>query len=128
MILADAGIVIAYLRGNDTKLVRLADTLPLAVCGVTQAEVLHGVRSPAERIDTVALLDSFLQVATPEAIWDASGDNLAMLRAAGVSVPFPDAILATLAIALGIELWVRDKHFPAMTGYLIGLKLYAEAP
>ena len=100
MILADAGIVIAYLRGNDTKLVRLADTLPLAVCGVTQAEVLHGVRSPAERIDTVALLDSFLQVATPEAIWDASGDNLAMLRAAGVSVPFPDAILATLAIAL----------------------------
>ena len=128
MILADAGIVIAYLRGKDTRLIALADALPLAVCGVTRAEVLRGVRSPVERTDTVALLDSFFQVVTSEAIWDASGDNLAKLRAAGISVPFPDAILATLAIAEGVELWGRDKHFAAMSGHLIGMRIYAETP
>jgi predicted nucleic acid-binding protein len=56
------------------------------------------------------------------------GDNLAVLRAAGVTVPFTDAALATLALSLDIELWARDKHFPVIRKVLPQLKLFPEPP
>ena len=128
MILADAGILIAYDRGKDLRLVTLVDTLPVGVCGTTRAEVVAGARTPTERSDTVLMLDTFLQVATPEAVWDRVGDHLAVLRAAGLKVPFPDAVVATRGLLLNVEVWARDPHFPAMAAHLPGLRLFAEPP
>ena len=39
MILVDAGVLIDFLRTKDPKLVRLFRSLPVAVCGVTRAEI-----------------------------------------------------------------------------------------
>ena len=36
------------------------------------------------------------QVADPEELWDLLGRNLSLLGAAGVTVPFADAMIATL--------------------------------
>ncbi|MFO0807260.1 MAG: hypothetical protein U0746_01415 [Gemmataceae bacterium] len=49
MILADTSVVIDYVKGHDAKLVALVPTLPISVCGVTRAELLCGVRTPADR-------------------------------------------------------------------------------
>jgi predicted nucleic acid-binding protein len=95
---------------------------------VTRAEVLAGARNPADRVNLVGLLAQFAQVPTPDSIWDEFGDNLNALRSGGVTVPFPDAILATLAIANDIELWTRDSHFTLMQRVLSRLKLFAEPP
>ncbi len=128
MTLADACIVIDYQRGKDARLVALADSLPLAVCGSTRSEVLAGARSDADRADTAALLDTFHQQPTPEAVWDKVGDHLARLRAAGLKVPFPDVVLAGLGIHLNVEVWSRDGHFPLMQAVLPGLRLFQELP
>jgi predicted nucleic acid-binding protein len=45
-----------------------------------------------------------------------------------VVVPFPDVVLATVAIANGIELWTRDKHFALIQGVLPALRLFQEPP
>jgi predicted nucleic acid-binding protein len=128
MILVDAVVVIAYQRTADAKLAALFRSLPVALCGVTRAEILHGAHNPTDRQHLLTLLNAFRHVSIPDALWDAVGANLATLRAAGVTVPFPDVVLATVALANDIELWTRDQHFTLIQGVLPALKLYQEPP
>jgi predicted nucleic acid-binding protein len=128
MILVDATVVIDYLRTADPKLDGLFRTLPVAICGITRAEVLCGSRNPRHRQDLLTLLNSFGQVVIPDALWDEVGDNLAALRRAGVTVPFPDSVIATVALKYDIELWARDRHFFDIQKVLHQLKLFHEPP
>lgn len=100
----------------------------MAVCGVTRAEVLHGVRTAADRTKVMALLGQFAQMPIPETLWEMVGDNPATLRSKGVTVPFPDAVLTTVSIANGLELWTRDAHFTIIQKCLPALKLFQEPP
>lgn len=67
MILVDTSVVIVHVRGKDAKVQALLPTLPVAVCGITRAEVLHGAKTPADRQRLLAELTAFAQVAIPEA-------------------------------------------------------------
>jgi predicted nucleic acid-binding protein len=53
---------------------------------------------------------------------------LAALQAADLTLPFPDVVIATVAIAHGVELWARDYHFPLMQTVLPALQLFVEPP
>src|SRR5262245_51716138 len=128
MILADSTIVIDYLRTGDPKIVTLFQAHNAAICGITRAEVLNGARDPAHRVRLLAALNSFHQVPIPDSLWDEVGDNLAALRSAGVTVPFPDAVIATVAIANDIELWTRDNQFLLIQRALPRLRLFVEPP
>lgn len=128
MILLDASIIIAYERSGDPKLLHQFKTHAASLCGITRAEVLHGVRDPANRAKVVAALNLFPLVTIPDALWDQVGDNLAALRAAGLRFPFPDVVLATVAIAYDIELWTRDQQFKPMQTVLPALRLFIEPP
>src|SRR5438876_6361203 len=92
MILVDTSVVIDWSPGKDAKLRLLIPSLPVAVCGVTQAELLHGSRDPAHRQKLLADLGTFQFVPTPDASWITVGDNLAALRSRGVAVPLADVM------------------------------------
>jgi predicted nucleic acid-binding protein len=223
MILADTSVVIDFLRSADASMRRIIVDAPAAVCGVTRAEVLHGARSPAERVGVLEGLSLFRQLPIPNSAWDdvggasrglrlvrfrlratdsrltvaaprkprtgrqtqpphrrlspcqgsfttsipdsrgsrpwltsfaplgagsalcpraggwpwsathpsASpdlhpdvGDLLAGLRASGVAVPLADAVVASLAIGHGIELWTRDAQFLAVQRVAPNLRLF----
>jgi predicted nucleic acid-binding protein len=128
MILIDSTVLIDYLRTGDAKLLTSMQTHGAAVCGVMRAEVLTGARGPKHRRDLIQFLDGFQQVTFPASLWDQVGDNLASLRAAGITVPFADAIIATLGIVLDVEIWARDRHFNDMQKALPALKLFQEPP
>jgi predicted nucleic acid-binding protein len=128
MIVVDSCVIFDHTRGKDPRLAALFQTLPSAVCGVTRAEVLHGARSTGDRAAILALLNRFAQVLTPENIWDDVGDNLARLRKSGINVPFPDVVLASIAIAGGHEVWSRDGHFTIMQRAIFVLRLFSEPP
>ena len=128
MILVDTSIVIDWSQGKDVKLRLLLPSLPVAVCGVTQAEYLHGSRNPAHRQQLLADLARLQFVPMPDALWLTVGDNLAALRSNGITVPFQDAVVATLGIVNDIEVWARDPHFPIMQKILVRLKLFQEPP
>ena len=120
MILVDTAVVIDYARGKDAKLVALLPSLPVLVCGIVRAELLCGARDPKHRTDLFTLLATFGQLAIPDTAWDTVGDNLAALRSRGVTVPFPDAAIATLGIENDLEVWARppfpcDAEGPART-------------
>ena len=63
-----------------------------------------------------------------DSLWDALGDNLAVLRESGITVPLADAIIATVGMENGIEVWTRDPHFPMMQKILKRLRLFLEPP
>src|SRR5262245_13850190 len=128
MILVDTNILVTVLRTGDPKVTGLLQSHGAAACGIVRAELLHGVRTPAERQQAIALLGTLAHVPIPDSLWDQVGDNLAALRAVGVVVPFPDVVLVTLAIDSGVELWTRDKHFVLMQPVLPALKLFQEPP
>jgi predicted nucleic acid-binding protein len=128
MILLDASVLIDFDRSKDPKLDGLLLTLPLAACGPTRAEFLHGARNPPHRAKLVNSLNGFAQVQIPETLWDVIGDNLALLRSRGLKVPFPDAVVATVAITFDLELWARDAHFSQVQTHLPALRLFVEPP
>ena len=128
MILVDSSVMFDHLRNRDPRLVFHFAKFPVAVGGVTRAEVLHGARNPADRAKLTTFLARFGQIPFDESLWDALGDNLALLRSKGLSVPFQDVVLATLAIHHDLEVWARDHHFPLMQKWLPALKLSAEPP
>ncbi len=128
MILVDTSVLIDYARRWDAKLAALVPLLPLVVCGVVRAELLAGARDLRHRAQLLMLLNSFLPMPIPDSIWDTVGDNLNTLRTSGVTIPFADAIIATVAIVNDIELWARDAHFTLVQRVLPALKLFAEPP
>ncbi len=128
MILTDTSVVIDFVRSGDKKLRKIIVQQPAAVCGITRAEILHGAHDSRHRQRLVRALDLFGQVSCSEAIWDRVGDNLADLRAAGLTVPFADAIIATVGIHYDIEVWARDRHFADIQKVLPQLKLFQEPP
>ncbi len=128
MILVDTSVVIDWSQGKDARLRALMLSLPAAVCGVTQAEFLHGSRDPAHRQKLLTDLATFQFVPMPDTLWITVGDNLAALRRRGFTVPLPDAVIATLGIEHDIEVWSRDPHFPTMQKVLTQLKLFQEPP
>ncbi len=128
MILVDTGVLIDFLRTKDAKLDALLRSLPVAVCGIVRTELLGGARDATSRQRVVVFLSPFLHVPIPESCWDKVGDNLATLRANGVTVPFPDAVIATVGIEKDVEVWARDPHYSTMQTILPRLKLYQEPP
>ncbi len=128
MILVDTSVVIDFVRGKEPKLAALLMAHPVAVCGVTRTEFLCGARDPAHRHKLIAILAAFQFVPFPDALWDDVGDTVAALRSRGITVPLPDAIIATLAIKNDIEVWTRDPHFFAIRAALPALKLFEEPP
>jgi len=128
MILTDTTVVIGLLRQPTLRLRQIIQTSQAAVCGVTVAEVYAGARTPTDLAQSAMALQAFGAVAIPDHLWAAVGHNLAALRAKGLTVPFTDALIATVAIENGLELWTYDAHFPMIQTALPQLKLFQEPP
>ncbi|MBX9582746.1 MAG: PIN domain-containing protein [Gemmataceae bacterium] len=127
MILLETSVLVDYTR-SDPKLARLIPTLPAVHCGPARSEVLAGARNPAEEARLFLLLNALPLAATPETVWDALGGNLRTLKRAGLTIPYPDVLIATIGITHNIEVWARDKHFPLMAPHLPALRLFVEPP
>jgi predicted nucleic acid-binding protein len=128
MILTDTTVVIDYLRAPTVHLVKIIQVNQAAICGATIAEVYAGARSPADFKKYDKALSVFAVVAIRKKTWPNLGRNLAELGAKGITVPFPDALIATLGIENDIEVWARDPHFPMMQRALPQLRLFQEPP
>ena len=128
MILVDTNILIAVLRTGDTKIIQILRSETAASCGVVRAELMCGARNPSEIAAVHTLLASLPSLIIHDSLWTCVGEHLALLRSRGNTVPFPDVILATLAISFDIPFWSRDQHFTQMQQALPKLRLFQESP
>jgi predicted nucleic acid-binding protein len=74
------------------------------------------------------MLDGFHQFNVGDPAWADLARNLYQFRSRGITVPFPDALIATIAVRNALELWTLDKHFQLMQTVLPALRLFAAHP
>ena len=124
MIRADTNIFIDFWNNptEDRKNVFIKEDI--AVCGVVRAELLHGAVSAKDFANITTMLEAFDEFNLEIPDWQILGDNLYNLRKKGISVPFSDAIIATIALKHGIPIWTGDRHFLLIQSVLIGLNIY----
>lgn len=96
----------------------------ITTCGVVRAELLHGAVLAKDFANITTMLEAFDEFNLEIPDWQILGDNLYNLRKKGISIPFSDAIIATIALNHGIPIWTGDKHFLLIQSVLTGLKIY----
>jgi len=89
---------------------------------------LQGARDDRHWHKLNGSLAAFPNLPFIEALWDELGRHLFTLRTRGVTVPFNDVIVATIAIHHDVEVWARDARYPMMQKCLVRLRLYQEPP
>ena len=124
MILLDTNIIIDYWRSTTKETGQALLRLDSCICGAVLAELLQGARNEWEVAWARRAVSKYRWLGTPSKVWHRLGMNLMTLRREGLAVPFPDALLATVAIEHNVPLWSRDKHFVKMQQVLPALQLY----
>ncbi len=126
MLLADTSVLITHFRNPTAARATLIASEQAVVPGIVISEFRSGGRTPAQVLNGDRVLTLFGTIATPEAVWDLAGRNQALLATNGLNVPLIDAIVASVAIVTGLELWAYDAHFSAMAALLSGLRMFQE--
>ena len=106
---------IDFLRPGDGALAdqverALADDLAL-LCSASQAELLQGVKGQKEQRQLELLFDNVALIDVEPADWLSAGRALQSLRSKGLSIPLTDALIAAVAIRLGVPILTSDGHF-----------------
>lgn len=124
MILIDSNIIIEFWKKGDEKYLNTFRTRDIFLAGVCKAELLKGAKSDKEFRQIKQALKNFPEISTSDSIWERLGDNLYKLRKSGITVPFQDALIATLALEYSLKLWTLDKHFKMIQKVLPDLVLF----
>jgi len=125
MILLDTNVIIDSWR-HDTEEARKA-LMQLGPCtfGAVLAELLHGASDDRHAVWIQRAISKFQWLEIYPDVWRRLGRNMMTLRQKGLTIPFPDVLLATMAIVHDVPVWSHDKHFALMQRVLPALQLYA---
>lgn len=124
MILVDTNIIIGFWRRPDDRTAGIFAAEDIAISGIVKAELLHGARSYRDCERILSALEDFPCIDMSPSDWESLGKNLYILRSHGITLPFQDAAIATLAINYRAELWTKDNHFTLIQNVLHELELY----
>lgn len=123
MILADTNVIIDYLKGPTDALVKIFREEDIAICGVVEAELLHGSLSEKDADRLSEAISCFEMLPFGEN-WNQLGNMLNKLRINGITLPFSDAMIACVAIRHNVPVLTGDKHFKLIANVFPELKMY----
>ena len=123
MILADTNIIIEFWKRPDQETTEIFKNNEIGICPVIKIELIYGARDIKEKAKIEDALSELHMLPIDEETWDLFGDILFKLKKSGVTVPFQDALIATVAVINDCLLWTNDKHFRMIGGVINELKL-----
>lgn len=127
MVIVDSSIWIEAARRTGDLAAKVALECLLGeyeavICAPVRLEVLGGARSEERSgLDAGFQCLPFLHVLDKD--WQAAVRNAWKVRDSGLSIPWNDLLIATLAVRTGLRVFAKDKHFNAMAPVL-GFTLY----
>lgn len=114
-ILLDTSVWIEYLRGRNLAVKGVVTAIVqsgrASICGVVLAELLAGTRSPSDQERLALLFRGLDYLELDRGGWVSAGTLAASLRAAGITLPMADLLIATLALQHSCALYSLDNHF-----------------
>lgn len=127
MVLVDTSVMVEFFRRTGMLEVKLAvrgllDAFELTLCGPVELEFLGGARRD-EKNRIQAWLNILPYLRNDQKLWRKGAETYSRLKAEGLTVPWNDVLIATLAIDAGCRVYAVDKHFTAMAG-ILDLHLY----
>jgi predicted nucleic acid-binding protein len=127
MVLVDSSVWIEAARRGGSMDVKcglegLLEEFQAGLCGLVWMEVLGGARG-TERSRMRSYFAVLPRLPTEEAAWNEASLAAATLRDHGLTIPWSDVLVATLALMQGIRVYAHDGHFNRMAPVL-GLQLY----
>ena len=136
ILLADTNVFIKYWRAlaKSQKNEAVAKELEtykqimsvheLVTCGVVRAELLHGATSEKNYQQMNEALGRVPSKDLDGADWSELGHQLYLYRTSGFTVPFTDAVIASIGMKYDIPVWANDKHFDMMKAVIPKLTVY----
>lgn len=121
-VLVDSSFFIKLLReGRDpaTELLRNAQLLELATCGMVRLEVVRGVIAPKKRSALEGFMDVMMNVPTDNKLWIEATQLAWELDREGIVLPATDIIIAAAARRIGAAVLAIDKHFGMISGLTV---------
>jgi predicted nucleic acid-binding protein len=114
-VLIDTCAWVDFLRASDGA---LGDQVESAMaddraclCSVSVAELLQGVKGQKEHRQLKLLFDNVTLLHVEPDDWVSAGQALRILRSKGFQIPLTDALIAAVAIRLGLPVLTVDSHF-----------------
>jgi predicted nucleic acid-binding protein len=115
VVIADTSVWIPYFRNPQSAeqrvLDRLIDRDELVMVGVILMELLQGCRTKSDMDGIKDIFSAFPYLETSPAVWARAGEVSSALWRRGVTLPFTDLIIGTLAIENQCEVYSHDPHF-----------------
>ena len=127
MVLVDSSVWIEGARRQGRLEIKVAleavlEEYEAAICSPIRLEVLGSARrEDREKLDYYFACIPYIQV--KESDWTAAIKQGWMLRDQGITLPWNDLLIATLALRLECRLFACDRHFELMKPPLL-LRLY----
>ena len=118
MVLVDSSVWIELFRRDGDLLTKIAMESLLeegqaTYCGIVKLEVLGGAQGK-ERVVIANLFSLIPYLSQKELVWEKAVNLQWASKAKGLSVPWSDALIATLAHLNQFRVYARDKHFVAL--------------
>jgi predicted nucleic acid-binding protein len=129
LVLVDTSAWIELHRKDGDPAVKLAvrgllDEFEAALCGPVEMEYLGGAR-PAERERLQAWCNVLPYIRSDQKLWRKAAANFSLLKSKGVTAPWNDVLIATIAVEAECRVYAVDKHFALMAPVL---RLYLYQP
>jgi predicted nucleic acid-binding protein len=127
MVLVDTSGWIGFFRRDGDLAVKLAmkalvEELEATLCGPVEMEFIGGLQ-PHERPRIQKRFEILPFLNNDQKIWREAATHYAILRSKGLTLPWNDVLIATLALRQDCRIYAIDTHFEAMAEHL-GLRLY----
>jgi predicted nucleic acid-binding protein len=124
-VLIDTSCWVEALRSNgDLETRARVQSLLLSgrarICAFVRLELRNGIGGPQQTRWLRELEGTVEEVPTDEAVWEEARQLAARSRAAGLSLPASDLLIAACACVHGLELFHRDGHFDRLSQLLAG--------
>ncbi len=125
MILVDTNIIIDFWKNPTTIIKKILLENDVFICGVVKAELLYGAKDENQYEKIMNALSDFPMIDIYPLFWNDLGLNLFKLKKSGLTIPFQDLIIATLAIKNKFSILSNDKHFKKIATVLDNLVVYS---
>ena len=119
-VLPDTCAWIDFFNARRTPLATALENLlvrgDVHTCGVVKYELVQGLRDKDEERVLLEALQAVIHLEMTETLWLAAGRLSAALRKKGVTLPFSDILIASVALKHDLTVLTVDRHFDQVPG------------